>query len=127
MSLAITGSPPQSVYGTSTTPQRSPAMREAMRDLTQALKTSDLAGARQAYASILKNAPEGAQFPRGSEFANLGRALVSGDMATAQAAFKSMVQARLDARPGQPPQPPGPMPVPPSSAGQPGGLLDLVA
>jgi hypothetical protein len=121
MSLAITGTAPQSVHAASTAPQRSPAMREAMRDLTQSLKASDLAGARQAYAAILKNAPEGAQFPRGSEFAKIGRALVDGDIGAAQEAFKSMVQGRLDGRPVPP------MPPVPQSASATGAGLDLIA
>jgi hypothetical protein len=121
MSLAITGTAPQSVYGAATAPQRNPAMREAMRDLTQSLKASDLAGARQAYAAILKNAPEGAQFPRGSEFAKIGRALVEGDISAAQSAFRSMVQGRFDGRP-VPPLPQSPQSASATSAG-----LDLVA
>lgn len=77
-------------------------MGEALRDLRQSLKASDLAGARQAYAAILKSAPEGAQFPRSSEFASLGRALATGDMAAAQQAFQNMWQNRLDDRPAPP-------------------------
>jgi hypothetical protein len=84
---------------TSTASARNPAEREAVRDLTQALRASDLPAARQAYASILKNAPEGATFPKGSSFADLGKALVKGDMPAAQDAFKDMVRARLEGGP----------------------------
>jgi len=102
-------------------PSRNPAMREAMRDLTQSLRSSDLTGARQAYAAILKNAPDGAQLTKGSDFADLGRALVQGDMTSAQASFKSMIQGRFGGGPVTP------LPPVAQSARQVGTGVDLIA
>lgn len=118
MSISVTNLQAAAVQRQGVVAPRNPAMREAMRDLTQSLKASDLDGARQAYAAILKNAPEGAQFPRGSDFADLGRALLRGDMPAAQAAFRSML---ADKRPA-PPLPPTPVPD-----GQVGSQLDVIA
>lgn len=123
MSLSINTAAPVATQ-TTTSVARNPAERQAFRDLAQALKASDLTAARQAYVAILKNAPEGAQFPRGSAFADVGRALAQGDVAGATAAFKSMVQGRLD---GRPQQPPAPVPLPPQASAGPNSLLDVVA
>lgn len=114
MSPSISSTAALSGYGPATSLGRSHPMREAMRDLRQSLKASDLDGARQAYASILKNAPEGAQFPRGTEFASLGRALATGDIAAAQQAFKNMVQGRLDGVPATPLPPVAELPLAPA-------------
>lgn len=105
MNTSIAGPAALSGYSPATSLGRSHPMREAMRDLRQSLKASDLDGARQAYASILKAAPEGARFPRGTEFASLGRALATGDMTAAQQAFENMLRGGVDRIPA-PPVPP---------------------
>ena len=73
-----------------------PALKEAWQGLTKALKADDLDAARQSYAALIKNAPEGATFTKGSPFAQMGKALVTGDMAAAKTAFATMVRSRLD-------------------------------
>jgi hypothetical protein len=105
VSLSIAGAAALSAPSPATALGRTHPMREAMRDLRQALRSSDLDASREAYAAILKNAPEGAQFPRGTEFASIGRALATGDMAAAQQAFKNMFQGRIDAQPVTPMRP----------------------
>jgi hypothetical protein len=97
------------------------AQREAWSDLRRALRADDLSAAGQAYASIIKNAPEGATFPRGSAFADLGKALIAGDSAAAKEAFRTMQRARLD---GIPPAPLPPTPLPSTNAA---GGVDLYA
>jgi len=54
-------------------------------DLTKSLRSDDLEGAKAAYKSIVKAAPEGATWPQGSSFAKLGGALATGDLAAAKA------------------------------------------
>jgi hypothetical protein len=68
----------------------------AFRQLGNALKQGDVDGAKQAYASIVKNAPDGATWNPGSPFAALGKSLMSGDVQGAQAAMQQMVQNARD-------------------------------
>jgi hypothetical protein len=98
------------------------AQREAWNDLRRALRTDDLSAAGDAYASIIKNAPEGATFPRGSAFADLGKALIAGDSGAAKEAFRTMQLARLNSIPSEP-LPPIPLP----STNEAGGGIDLYA
>jgi hypothetical protein len=114
-------------------PPASP-MREAVKDLSQALKGSDLAGARQAYVAVVKAAPDGATWKPDGAFAQMGHALVQGDLPAAQeiaqAAMKDL-RDRLGVRP--PPVEPVPAPpveasaVPSSTGGTAGATLNIVA
>lgn len=123
MSISIHAATPATGQTTAAA-KRNPAERQAFRDLADALKASDVTAARQAYVAILKNAPDGTQFPRGTEFANVGRALIAGDIEGATTAFKSMVQGRVGSLP---PLPVPPVSLPPQAPGSPGALLDLMA
>ena len=80
--------------------------RQAFRDLGKSLKAGDLDGAKQAYASMVKNAPDGATWKSDSAFAQLGKALNSGDVSAAQDAFKSMVKGHVNGPVSQPVVPP---------------------
>ncbi len=62
-------------------------------DLTKAIRTGDLEGAKQAYKNIVKDAPEGATWPKDSAFAELGKALAKGDIAGAKAIMIDAVKA----------------------------------
>ena len=122
MSLAIHRSAAAAAAPSTATSPRA-AERGAVRDLAKALRTEDMAAARAAYATILRNAPDAAQFPKGTAFADLGRALASGDISAAQAAFKSMVRGHLPRH-----EPGTPTPLPPQPAAMAStGLVDLVA
>lgn len=113
MSLSAIGvRPPANLQATSATPP-SP-QREAWSDLRRALRTDDLPAARQAYVSLIKNAPQGATFPRDSNFAELGKALAGGDVGAAKEAFRAMQLARWS---GAPPAPLPPAPLPAEQAG----------
>ncbi len=108
------------------------AFRESARDLAVALRQDDLAGAREAFAGLVKAAPEGAQWNPDSAYAAVGRALVKGDLAAAQEAAKAGLQAWRDQRgdqkgPDLPTPVPQPMPAPSSSGGTAGSVLNVVA
>lgn len=62
-------------------------------DLTKAIRTGDLDGAKQAYKNIVKDAPEGATWPKDSAFAELGKALAKGDIAGAKTILVDAVKA----------------------------------
>jgi DNA-binding FadR family transcriptional regulator len=99
------------------------------RQMTSALRNGDLDTARQAYASLVKNAPEGKTWDKDSDFAALGRALKSGDVDAAKQAITQMVR---DARGGAHDGEPGTMPVPApvntsSTGGVAGGTLSVQA
>jgi len=70
--------------------------RQAFGDLAKSLRSGDVDGAKQAYASLVRNAPEGATWPKGSDFADLGKALVQGDLDAARTAFASMVKGKFE-------------------------------
>lgn len=61
-------------------------------DLTKAVRTGDLEGAKQAYANIIKDAPEGATWPADSAFASLGKALATGHIGAAKAVLADAVR-----------------------------------
>lgn len=54
-----------------------PALMEAWQGLAEALKSDDLDAARRSCAALIRNAPEGATFTKGSLFAQSGKALVT--------------------------------------------------
>ncbi|MED5619081.1 hypothetical protein [Ideonella sp. BN130291] len=92
-----------------------------VKQMSQALSQGDLDGAKQAYATMLRNAPEGATWKPDSPFADLGKALRAGDIPAAQGAFTEMVQGARHRSPGTVP-PPGTMPVPPVATSSTGGV-----
>jgi hypothetical protein len=102
----------------------------AGRDLKQALASGDLDGAKSAFETLAKNAPQGANF-NGGNFAQLGKALRSGDIAGAQAALSAMGQNLRD-RGTQPVPPTASDPVvvqpsPSSTGGVAGAVLNVQA
>jgi hypothetical protein len=96
MSLSATGVRAAASLQPTPAPASSP-QREAWNDLRRALRTDDLPAARQAYVSVVKNAPDGATFPRGSAFADLGKSLARGDVGAAKEAFKAVVREQSGA------------------------------
>lgn len=118
MSMSISSTTATMTSGVASRPPISPE-RQAFRDLAKSLKAGDIDSAKQAYGSMIKNAPEGATWNPDSAFAQLGKALKSGDMTVAQEALVSMVRGRTDGPVSQP----APPIIPPST----GGLVDLVA
>jgi hypothetical protein len=68
--------------------ERSP-MRQAFKDLSQALTSEDLGAARKAYVAVVKAAPEGAQWKPESAFAEVGRQLTQGNLPAAAEAAKA--------------------------------------
>lgn len=104
-----------------------PTGRQAVKDLAVSLQSGDLGSARKAYVQIVKNAPDGATWNPESAFAELGRALKSGNLEAAKEAAKA---AWKDFKPATPPVTPGlPEPAPASSTtgGTAGTLLNVVA
>ncbi len=93
MSMQITNSPIHNTVAPVMTP-RAQDRREALSQMSQAMQSGDLGGARAAYASLVRNAPPDATLQPGSPFAQLGKALIGGDMSAAQSAWSSMVQDR---------------------------------
>src|SRR5205085_1354305 len=61
-----------------------PEQVHAFRQLGQALRAGDIDAAKQAYASVVRNAPEGASWNPDGPFAQLGKALADGDVDTAK-------------------------------------------
>jgi len=94
-----------------------------IHDLTKAVRTGDIDGAKQAYKSIIQDAPEGATWPKDSAFAKLGVALATGH---GQAAKAILVDAVRDARSPQTTQP-MPDPVSTATTGAVGGSLNVTA
>jgi hypothetical protein len=101
-----------------------------VKQLSQALSQGDLDGAKQAYVTMARNAPDGATWNPDGPFAHLGKALRAGDVEAAQTAFTEMVQAARDKSPGTVP-PPSTIPVPPvvssTTGGVAGGTLNVQA
>ena len=102
--------------------------RQAFGALAKSLRSGDADGAKEAYANMVRNAPEGATWPKGSHFADLGMALVKGDMDAARTAFASMVKDKAGALA---PVKGGPIvtpsPVPSTTGGDAGSLINVVA
>lgn len=100
-----------------------------VHDLNKAVRSGDLEGAKEAYANIVKDAPEGAAWNPDSAFAQLGKALATGHVGAAKAV---LVDALRDAR-AQTTQPVAPeQPVKSDSGttgaiGAIGGTINLVA
>jgi hypothetical protein len=104
-------------------------VRQASRDLAQALRRDDLDAARQAYVSLAKAMPDDAKLEPGAPFAALGKALVQGDVAAARAAAAEVFPHRVvgaGAR-GAPAVPTPVVSVPSSTGGAAGGQLNTVA
>ena len=99
--------------------------RQAFVDLAKSLRAGDLSAARDAYADVIRNAPEGARFKPGSPFAEVGKALLKGDVSAAQEAFQTMLRGAIGKGGGTAPQPS--VPVASSTGGTAGGLLNAVA
>lgn len=114
MSVSIGGVSASQLSPAAPTPGKYPEAA-AFRQLNTALKQGDLDGAKQAYASIVKNAPDGATWNPDGPFASLGRSLRAGDVQGAQAAMQQMVQNARDRREGG--TDPVPAPVTASSTG----------
>lgn len=93
-----------------------------LHDLAKSVRTGDLDGAKQAYKSIIQDAPEGATWPKDSAFSKLGVALAT---CNGDAAKTILGDALRDARPRQTTQPVAPQPV--VDYGGIGGNLNLVA
>lgn len=107
---------------------RPPEQREAFRQLAQALKAGDLDSAKQAYAGVVRNAPDGATWNPASPFAQLGKALAGGDVAAAQSAFAAMVKGQVQHHERETPvTPPVTPPTTSSTGGTAGGLLSVTA
>lgn len=104
--------------------------RQAVRDLGKSLRAGDLDAAREAYVDIIRNAPEGATWQKDSGFAQIGKALVQGDLEGAKTAFADTIKGKIGLPagqdPGTPPSEP-PVPVPSSTGGASGSLLNVVA
>lgn len=89
MSISISGATTSPVFPSDSTASPS---RQAFKQLGQALKSGDLGAAKTAYASVVKNAPEGATWNPGSAFAQVGKSLGAGDLEGAKSAFKAALQ-----------------------------------
>lgn len=99
-----------------------PGMRQAMVDLGKALRADDAQAARGAYAEMIRQAPDGAEWHKDSAFAALGKALLTQDLPAARQAYGDMIRNGLAAIRPQPPGGPT-MPAPPAvSASSTGGV-----
>lgn len=97
-------------------------------DLTKALRTDDLEGAKSAYKAIVETAPEGATFPKDSAFAKLGAALATGHIGAAKAIAADAVRDVRVANGNAVVAPPMPEPRPVTApAGGVGSTINLVA
>lgn len=105
-------------------------LQQARRDLASSLRSSDLDGARQAYADIIRNRPEGSSWKPDSDFAQIGKALVQGDIEAAKSAAADAIKGKIGQQPGPLPEP---VPVestgsvPSSTGGAAGSVLNVVA
>jgi hypothetical protein len=115
MSMSIGGLAATPSSASSTAVPKRPELA-ALRQLGASLEQGDLEGAKQAYASVVKNAPDGATWNPDSPFASLGKALQAGDLQGAQSAMQQMVQAARDRHQGST------GPVPPVTASSTGGV-----
>lgn len=127
MTLSITGT--GGAAQTARTNLAVPApVREDVKALGKALRGDDLPAARAAYVDLVKQAPEGAQFQPGSPFAELGKALVQGDMDTAKAAFAAALRGAAGQSPPIKVEPAISLaPTVSSTGGSAGGTLNAVA
>jgi hypothetical protein len=125
MVMQIRSSTPSLVLAPST---RSPEQREAFKTLAKTLGAGDLAGAKQAYGDVVRNAPVGATWNSQSPFAQLGRQLLSGDVSGAQSSFAEMIKGQVEQHDRSAPVvPPATTPTGSSTGGTAGGLLNVVA
>jgi hypothetical protein len=119
MSISIGGAPASAAIAAGTDRGQRLA---TLKEMSQALSEGDLGGAKQAYATMLRNAPESASWNPDSAFAHLGKALRAGDVAAAQTAFTEMVQGARNRSPGTVPPPASTIPVPPVATSSTGGV-----
>jgi hypothetical protein len=103
------------------------AERTQFAELAKSLRSGDLDAAKQAYANVVRNAPEGKTWPTGSPFADLGKALVRGDVDAARTAFASMCKGKTGAPPVGGGEAVSSSSVPPATTGDKGTLLNVVA
>jgi hypothetical protein len=122
MSISRTGS--MAALSASSTPVM--PERAAFHQLAKSLRSGDLDAAKQAYASVIKNAPEGATWNGNSQFAQIGRDLIAGDVGAAQSSFRSMVKSNLTPATDTPPTDGTPISTVPAG-GVSGTSVDLVA
>lgn len=105
-----------------------PEGRQAVKDLTVALKNGDLAAAKTAYAQMIRSAPEGTNWNTTGPVADVGRALVQGDVVAAKEIAKAALQTLKPERPlsTTPGEPSTPKTVS-TTGGTAGTLLNVVA
>lgn len=110
------------------TPGSAPPRRDAFVQLAQSLRSGDVDSAKQAYASLIRSAPEGATWDRDSAYAQLGRALHAGDAEGARQIFTDMLKSRWNRHDDgvtTPVVPPSPTVS--SSGGSAGAVLNVTA
>ncbi|GAA0755702.1 hypothetical protein LRH25_19170 [Ideonella azotifigens] len=70
----------------------------SFHELGKSLRKGDIEGAKQAYADILKNPPEGATWDPNSAFAQLGKDLAKGDIDGAKAIAADAIKSAREQR-----------------------------
>ena len=123
MSMSISSASGASFIATPSGANTSPE-RQAFGQLTKALKADDMEGAKTAFKSMVKNAPDGATWNPDSAFAQLGKAIQSGDVNAAKTAYVSMVKSRGEHAPVETVKP---IAVDTASSGGAGSLVNLTA
>ncbi|MBC7482576.1 MAG: hypothetical protein H7337_11915 [Rhizobacter sp.] len=123
MSMSISSASRASFIATSSGATQS-RERHAFGQLTKALKAEDLEGAKTAFKSMVKNAPDGATWNPDSAFAQLGKAIQSGDIDAAKSAYVSMVKSRGERPPVETVKP---IAVDTASSSGAGSLVNLTA
>lgn len=96
-------------------------VRQANRDLARALQAGDAAAAGQAYAQLVDALPDAVQIKPGTPLARVGEALAAGDVQAAKSAYADVFRLRRS------PEPMPPAPVPSSTGGASGTLVNTVA
>ncbi len=96
-------------------------IRQANRDLARALNDGDAAAASQAYARLVDAMPDAVQVKPGTPLARVGEALAAGDVQAAKSAYADLFRLRRN------PEPMPPVPVPSSTGGASGTLVNTVA
>lgn len=129
MSMSV-GNSVNSANFISAQPVRLPsAEREAFNTLGKSLRAGNLDTAKSAYADMIRQAPDGASFKRGSPFADIGKALHAGDVDAAKSAFGAMVRGARGTGQVRPPEvslPPVAAPVASTTGGIAGGTVSVV-
>jgi len=89
-----TGAPSQAVSAAGV----STGTAKSFHELGKSLRKGDLEGAKQAYADILKNPPQGASWDPNSAFAQLGKSLATGDVDGAKAIAADAIKSAREQR-----------------------------